>query len=78
MSTKKFEVKDCCLYIHGREVRCEDDLVRLAGLLATGSVPDYIDVYDLEDDELLQIEEVLSKEIFFKGDCLTPDENPDE
>ena len=46
--------------------------------LATGSVPDYIDAYDLEDDELLQLEAVLSKEIFFKGDCLTPDENPDE
>lgn len=65
-----FEVKDCCLYVRGNKIECEDDLVRLAGLLTTGLVPEYLDEYDLADHELIELEGVLAREIFLNGNCL--------
>jgi hypothetical protein len=33
-----------------------------------------LEVYDLEEGELMNLESMLSKSIFVKGECLTPDD----
>tara|TARA_R100000734_G_C3319276_1_gene114847 strand:- start:3424 stop:3660 length:237 start_codon:yes stop_codon:yes gene_type:complete len=70
----KFDIEDCCLFIDGKEVQCEDDLIRLAGDLSTGTVPTYLEKYDLSEYDIQILEEMLAKEIFLRGKCLTPDE----
>ena len=70
----KIILKECQLYINDNLVCEDDELIRVASMLTTGSVPPIIDKYDLEEHELLNLASMLSKSIFVKGECLTPDE----
>ena len=72
--TNKIILKDCQLYINDKLVCEEDELIRMASMLTTGSVPPVLEVYDLEEIELMNLESMLSKSIFVKGECLTPDD----
>jgi len=72
--TNKIILKDCQLYINNKLVCEEDELIRMASMLTTGSVPPVLEVYDLEESDLMNLESMLSKSIFVKGDCLTPDD----
>ena len=67
-----FKVKDCCLFINNEEVKCQDDMVVLAGLLSIGDIPSYLEKYDLSDSDIERLEKLLSQEIFLKGKCLPP------
>jgi hypothetical protein len=73
--SNKIEIKECCLFVNGKEIQCEDDLVRLAASLSTGNIPHYIEELDLDEQELTNLEETLANEIFILGKCLTPDED---
>jgi|TARA_R100001460_G_scaffold58742_1_gene98534 hypothetical protein len=73
--SNKIEIKDCCLIVNGREIQCEDDLVRLAASLSTGNIPNYIEDLELDEQELANLEQTLANEIFILGKCLTPDED---
>ena len=73
--SNKIEIKECCLIVNGKEIQCEDDLVRLAASLSTGNIPHYIEELDLDEQELTNLEETLANEIFILGKCLTPDED---
>tara|TARA_R100001440_G_scaffold4479_6_gene10205 strand:+ start:8329 stop:8565 length:237 start_codon:yes stop_codon:yes gene_type:complete len=72
--TNKIILKDCQLYINDKLVCEEDELIRMASMLTTGSVPPVLEVYGLEEGELMNLESMLSKSIFVKGECLTPDD----
>lgn len=72
--TNKIILKDCQLYINDKLVCEEDELIRMASMLTTGSVPPILEVCGLEEGELMNLESMLSKSIFVKGECLTPDD----
>ena len=73
--SNKIEIKECCLIVNGKEIQCEDYLVRLAASLSTGNIPHYIQDLELDEQELANLEETLANEIFILGKCLTPDED---
>jgi len=73
--SRKIKIKDCCLIINDQEVQCEDGLVRLAASLSTGDIPAYLERFDLDEDEIANLEATLAEEIFLMGKCLTPDED---
>jgi len=69
--------KECCLYINGEEVVCGDELIRLTSELALGNPLPILDKFDFDEDELMDLEILLSDQIFGPdgGHCLTPDED---
>lgn len=69
-----FKFKDCSLYVRGILVEKGDELIALTGELSLGNVPSKIRKLGLTEEQLVQLETLLTQKIFIDGNCLTPDD----
>jgi hypothetical protein len=70
-----FRLKDCSLFINGKLVGKDDEVIQMANDLSYGVVPKQLRNFYLDEDELSELEILLTHEIFVRGNCLTPDED---
>ena len=67
---RKFRFKDCNFYIDGVEVIAKSDIINAASELSLGKIPHQLHGLDLDEDDLEDIEFIITDQIFVKGECL--------